>query len=1816
MDTKQSSEPIAVIGMGCYYPGAKSPKQLWANVLSRRIQFRRIPRCRLSLEDYYNKNEKAADKTYARMAAVIDGFFFDWAAKLIPQSTYKATDIVHWLALETALQAIADAGFTESDFPNQRAGVIVGNTLTGEYTRSLNLRLRWPFVRKAFLAAARNCEISRKEIGQMESTFENYFKSVFPPTNEDTLAGGLSNTIAGRICNYLNCDGGGYTVDGACSSSLLAVATAAAGLSVGDLDLALAGGVDVSLDPFELIGFSKTNALSSGEMNVYDRRGSGFIPGEGCGFVVLKRYAEAIEDGNYIYATLHGWGISSDGGNVSITAPSVSGQALAIKRAYLNAGYGIASLDFIEGHGTGTVVGDRVELEALASVTSEKNPQQKNTSRHWGITSLKSIIGHSKAASGVGGFIKAVMAVNRRICPPTAGCRYPNRVFEETARSLYPIQLGKVFASSDKLRAGISAMGFGGINCHVTIESADSPSSKLEPDIDERSLMASAQENEIFVLNANNSSEMIAQAQELIDIADGISYAELTDLASEIGCKLQPGLELRSALLAGSPDELIERLQRLLFILRSQTTDYEDVYQNSTENIWIGKRLSRCRVGFLFSGQGSQKLNAARFLVERYRWARELVKISDKLSEEIGITPLSQIMYVPTDQAGDSTQLESWFTRLSQTSNAQPSICLASVLWYRFLCKLGVTPVAVGGHSLGEATAFYAAGAFDEATLLRFAFIRSQAMTLQQQNPGAMLSLQCSRQQLEALFPKISEGYVTLANINAPNQMVASVEVSAISHLSRLATEEGISVYRLPASDAFHSRLMLPAGKRLSEKLPLPSKILDLKTRLFSCIDGQEIHIGRDLRWHFIHQVTAQVDFVALVKSIAKCVDILVEVGPGRILTGLVNAFKKNGSPVCMPIESSPFQTGDLNVLLASLFVRGVSINWEVLYEKRLVNPFIPPSERHFFTNPCEQPLEIGINNQVGQSAHTVPLTDSMLPEVTGLTPETVRAYLKKRGTFLAEVIKADLKSSPHCNDQAGFENNMVYKVDTNIAVHQVDAHSNRPTAESIYDLIAETTGFPRETLTQEARLLDDLNLDSIKAGDLIARYAEQVGLSGKLDPADLTNASIGEIVDLVADLKSNQKTFVQKERKITVAKTLELLVELAARITGIPSVDISVDAPVGSDLQMEIDQLRQLMKQTSQALRLDGNIDLPPLLDRSLFQIAKILVRISRNDIQKELTSKVDLSSEWVRELKIELTETNRPNSPSGFGKRFEDQWPNALVLILNDNPNDQVCKAIKQRLTSSGADVHVRSYQQIESGELQDTMDFFSHFVAILPQTTKEVNLTEEHVKEVIHRLSLAAVPPSANSGPRRRTCLAFVQFGGGYFGTRPSSDAITQCCATALAKSVHLERKDLKTRVIDFSPKLEADVIAQKTVVEMEGSEDFSEAGYDEKLCRRTPSVCTMEPAEYEPDSTAWSETDVILVTGGAKGITAECAFALARETKVRMALVGRSFFKDSVAPNPEAEKIRKLLQRYEHEGLNARYYSCDVCDRNSLAKTVKQIQSDMGKITGVIHGAGLNIPRQINQVSADQALSEVAPKVIGALNLLDELSEDPPKLILGLTSIIGVTGMAGNSWYAFSNEALDLILRRYKAEHPGIRTLSVAYSIWRDEGMGARMGSVLLLKNMGIDAIPTEEGVKRFVRLFTHNPGTHQVIITARLAQFSTLKIQSPPFIKGARYLENLLHFTPGVESAFLAHLSLTEDLYLQDHRYNGSFLFPAVFGLEAMAQVVAHLTGITEFTRLRIEDLLLRRPITVDPDKGSDIIVWAQKQERHSFEDNL
>ncbi len=1026
MHNEEHTPAVAIIGMGCYYPGASNTQQLWENILARRRQFRQIPKQRLPLSEYYDPDPTVPDKTYGSRAAVIDNFEFDWANRRIPKTTVESTDIVHWLALETADQALADAGYTRNSIPTEHTGVVLGNTLTGEQTRTLTVRLRWPYVRRALQAATEARGMSPPAIKALIETMEEFYKSAFAPITEDSLAGGLSNTIAGRICNFFNLDGGGYTVDGACSSSLLAVATAATALANGDLDLALAGGVDISLDTFELIGFAKTKALTADEMNVYDRKASGFIPGEGCGFVVLKRLKDAQTAGNYIYATIRGWGISSDGKG-GITTPSNVGQAKALRRAYEKAGYSVHNLDFIEGHGTGTPVGDRTELEGIALAISS---DREITPRSIGITSLKSLVGHTKAAAGIGSLIKTVIAVNQRILPPTCGCKDLNPVFESSAQFLYPILTGEIKESTVTLRAGVSAMGFGGINCHVTIESQDAPASKLKPSIEERALLVSNQETELFVLSSGSISGLLQRTQALINQATGMSLAELIDLAAQLTEEIESFHSVRAAVIASTPNQLIERFQQIEQMLNHKPPAQGEVIVSPNQDIWLSDDVKRCRVAFLFPGQGSQKLNMARTLVERYSWAREFVQQADQWFEEIGVESVSKYIYRPLDRAANQEQIKEWLKLLTRTEIAQPALCLVSLLWKRYLQELGIKPIAVGGHSLGELTAFQAAGAFDEKALLILAAIRGRAMSILAGDTGTMASLSCSQQTAEKLLQQV-DGYVVVANKNSPMQTVISGERSSVESALKLAATQGIQTHQLAVANAFHSRMVSAASEYLRAEAQIPHQLSQTSVSLFSSVNGQQVREGLNLPEHFANQILSQVDFISLVKGIAQECDLMVEVGSGGVLSGLVEATTSTKS-LCFPVESKPGNDISLNIFLASFFVHGGQINWTALYKNRLVHPFVPASEKVFIENPCERPFQgggsVGSVGSVGGEELTsvilqregsmtdgvnLSLSEEDLPQLTEEIVHFLSEYLSERGLFLAELIRGDIKTLP-----------------------------------------------------------------------------------------------------------------------------------------------------------------------------------------------------------------------------------------------------------------------------------------------------------------------------------------------------------------------------------------------------------------------------------------------------------------------------------------------------------------------------------------------------------------------------------------------------------------------------------------------------------------------------------------------------------------------------------------------------------------------------------------------------------------------------------
>ncbi len=459
---KDQKTDIAIVGMSALYPKANSLKSFWKIVRMGTDTIGDVPDTHWSPEDYFDSNQKAPDMTYCRRGGFLDPYPFDPTEFSMPPTALEATDTSQLLGLVAAKAALEDAGYgPDREFDRSMTSVILGVTGTLELVVPLGARLGHPYWKKAL-----------QESGLEPALVEEVMTRIsadYVPWQENSFPGLLGNVVAGRIANKLDLHGTNCVVDAACASTLSAAHLAFLELQTGQADMVITGGTDTFNDIFMYMCFSKTPALSpSGKIRPFDADSDGTMLGEGLGMVVLKRLADAEADGDRIYAVIRGVGTASDGKGGAVYAPVSHGQARALRRAYENADVSPRTVEFVEAHGTGTKVGDVVEFEGLKLVYGEASPDKQ-----WcAMGSVKSQIGHTKAAAGSAGLIKAAFALHNKVFPPTINITKPNPKLgiEESAFYLNTISRPWVSHPDHPRRAGLSSFGFGGSNFHLVLE--------------------------------------------------------------------------------------------------------------------------------------------------------------------------------------------------------------------------------------------------------------------------------------------------------------------------------------------------------------------------------------------------------------------------------------------------------------------------------------------------------------------------------------------------------------------------------------------------------------------------------------------------------------------------------------------------------------------------------------------------------------------------------------------------------------------------------------------------------------------------------------------------------------------------------------------------------------------------------------------------------------------------------------------------------------------------------------------------------------------------------------------------------------------------------------------------------------------------------------------------------------------------------------------------------------------------------------------------------------------------------------------------
>ncbi|MFL4905172.1 beta-ketoacyl synthase N-terminal-like domain-containing protein [Streptomyces sp. MMS24-I2-30] len=893
--------PVAVVGLAALLPGASHVQSYWRNVVAGKDLLTDVPSTHWLVDDYYDPDPSAPDKTYCRRGGFLPEVDFDPLLYGIPPATLSAIDPTQLLGLVVADRLLAD---TEANLAGpldrERIGVILGSGSIPMFG-TMAARIQRP----VWLRAMQQQGIPEEEAQAACDRIADQFV----PWQESSFPGMLSNVIAGRIASRFDLHGINCTVDAACASSLAALSAAVNELALGHADVMFTGGADTLNNPLMYVSMSKTPALSpSGEVRPFDTDADGTVIGEGLGMVALKRLADAERDGDRVYAVLGAVGASSDGRGSAIYAPEPQGQARALRRAYEIAGYSPTTVELVEAHGTGTRAGDAAEFAALREVFAADSADTA-----WcALGSVKSQIGHTKAAAGAAGLIKVVLALHHKVLPPTIKVTHPNPTLEIEKSPFYLNTRARPWIRADDhpRRASLSAFGFGGSNYHVTVEEYRPQHGRPQP------ARYHALPQELLLFSGASLDALRARARQLLD------ELPFVEAARESRRTFDRTATCRLALVAADATETGTKLDRFLALRPDKSMTAPGGVSYSTGEAEPGP------LAFLFPGQGSQYPGMGSGVAMAFPAARAVWDQAARL--ELGPIPLHQVVF---PQPGFSeAERAAQHELLTRTEWAQPALAAHSLSLLAVLDVLGLRAQRLGGHSLGELVSLHAANVYDADTLLRLTRRRGVVMGSASEVPGGMLAVNLPLRQVEAELEGV-EG-VWVANHNQPEQVVVSGEVSAVEQFEARLTAQGVRARRLDVVIAAHTPLVASANAALHDFLAaeqLSPPVTEVWSNLTAEPYGPDLAKLREMV--SVHGASP-VQFVDQIEAMyAAGSRIFVEVGAGSAITGMIGSILGERPHLAINLDrKGACSVESLLTALGRLAVNGVELDFEALW--------------------------------------------------------------------------------------------------------------------------------------------------------------------------------------------------------------------------------------------------------------------------------------------------------------------------------------------------------------------------------------------------------------------------------------------------------------------------------------------------------------------------------------------------------------------------------------------------------------------------------------------------------------------------------------------------------------------------------------------------------------------------------------------------------------------------------------------------------------------------------------------------------------------
>ncbi len=847
-------EPIAIIGIGCRFPGAENPEAFWRLIRDGVDAISEVPESRWSLEQYYDPDSSKPGKTNSRWGGFLDNIdSFDPQFFGIAPREAVTMDPQQRLLLEVAWETLEDAGQIPEQLQGSNTGVFIG---IGTHDYSI---MMWQ-----------------------------------QPVNEPYATTGTGNCIAANRISYaFDFKGTSLAIDTACSSSLVAVHLACQSIWSGESTMALAGGVNMLLLPTIMVGFTKGGFISKdGRCKSFDAEANGYVRSEGAGLILLKPLAEALADGDSIYAVIRSSAVNQDGCSNGLAAPNAKAQEAVLREAYLRAGINTSLVDYVEAHGTGTKVGDPIEASALGAVLGEN----RLPGDYCKIGSVKTNIGHGETAAGIAGVIKVALALKHKQIPPSLHFNQPNPEIDFEGLCLQVQTELKSWETERLAIAGVNSFGFGGTNAHVVMQ--------------EVTLDVAENENEqdipyVLTLSAKNKAALQDLARRYLDLLND-SPVSLDHLCFTANTK-RTHFNHRLVCITKSQQQLKEQLTAF-----RAGREIAGLFQNVT-----GDRILP-KVAFIYTGQGSQYLGMGQQLYQTQPVFRQAIDRCAAILQDYLDKPLLEIIFY-------SSPL------LNQTIYTQPALFAIEYALTQLWMSWGIQASFVMGHSIGEYVAACIAKVFSLEDALKL--VATRGKLIQELPPeGGMLAVFASQDQVEQVIAVYSQE-VSIAAVNSPQNIVISGASAALILIQADLAAAGIKSTPLEVSHAFHSPLMHPmlsAFKEVAAQITYSLPQLPFVSNITGRLADDTIATPD----YWVNHIVQPVKFADSFKFLCQQeTDIFIEIGAKPSLLSMGKAILADyvKQPLLLPSLSPKLDNWQVMLnSLAQLYLQGIKVNWNL----------------------------------------------------------------------------------------------------------------------------------------------------------------------------------------------------------------------------------------------------------------------------------------------------------------------------------------------------------------------------------------------------------------------------------------------------------------------------------------------------------------------------------------------------------------------------------------------------------------------------------------------------------------------------------------------------------------------------------------------------------------------------------------------------------------------------------------------------------------------------------------------------------------------